>query len=61
MTPIDFIRDYDHYNEPLGARMDALDCELEITDGVTKYEILSYYLLPNGRMCLDIQAVTEKF
>lgn len=58
MTPLDFITDFDHYNDPVGPRMEALQCELEITDGKNKYEVLSYYLLPNGRMCIDIQQVS---
>ena len=59
MTPIDFLTSYDHYNEPVGPRLEAMHCSVEITDGVDEYEILSYYLGDNGRMCLDIQKVSK--
>ena len=56
MTPLDFIRGGDQYNDPLGKHKESLDKVIKLFAGPDEeFEILSYYMAKDGRMCLDIQ------
>lgn len=54
MTPIDFIRGGDHYNDPLGKHQESLDKTIQIFGPDGEYEVLSYYMNDAGHMCLDV-------
>jgi hypothetical protein len=59
MSPVDFIRGGDHYNDPIGEHQAAIDEPIKITDGKHTYEVLSYYVDNYGRYVLNIKKVKK--
>lgn len=59
MTPLDFIKGGDHYNDPIGEHQRALDLPVRLTDGGSDYRILSYYIGHDGKYVLDIHKIRK--